>query len=320
MKFMKKRLNLAILAISVVLGTIAVLAATPSPYFNGFETDTAGWSASTTRVPSGTAGISSAAGSWHAQVTTSNTNWGGYTDTFPVGGYTTSVDIYLDTNCSANDRRFDWTSAVSTPANTHRRDFVFNGGCYNDTDATGSGNRFVFSASNGATRSSAYPKNPAREPIAITLSGWYTFQHRFYDNGSGVLAVDLSILNSGGGIVKTWTLSDPTDVIGGTVGGNRYGWFPMNELLFLAIDNSELSLNPPDEDGDGIADAEDNCPTTINPDQADGDNDGIGDACDTDAVAPADADACKKGGWQAFYFPRSFKNQGDCIQFVNTGK
>ena len=35
-----------------------------------------------------------------------------------------------------------------------------------------------------------------------------------------------------------------------------------------------------DEDGDGIADAADNCPFLANADQADGDGDGVGDACD----------------------------------------
>jgi hypothetical protein len=38
-----------------------------------------------------------------------------------------------------------------------------------------------------------------------------------------------------------------------------------------------------DSDGDGIQDADDNCPETPNPDQADADGDGIGDACDTPA-------------------------------------
>jgi hypothetical protein len=39
--------------------------------------------------------------------------------------------------------------------------------------------------------------------------------------------------------VGTWTLSDPSDIIGVTVGGNRYGWFVQNEIDDLAIDNSE---------------------------------------------------------------------------------
>jgi len=32
--------------------------------------------------------------------------------------------------------------------------------------------------------------------------------------------------------------SDPSDIIGTTVGGNRYGWFVQNEFDGLAIDNS----------------------------------------------------------------------------------
>jgi hypothetical protein len=35
---------------------------------------------------------------------------------------------------------------------------------------------------------------------------------------------------------------------------------------------------PADSDGDGVFDAEDNCPFTSNADQADGDGDGVGDA------------------------------------------
>jgi N-acetylneuraminic acid mutarotase len=35
---------------------------------------------------------------------------------------------------------------------------------------------------------------------------------------------------------------------------------------------------------------------------------------------PTDKDQCKKNGWQTFNVPRMFKNQGDCVSFVNTGK
>lgn len=40
-----------------------------------------------------------------------------------------------------------------------------------------------------------------------------------------------------------------------------------------------------DNDGDAVADADDNCPSKSNPSQADTDDDGIGDACDTDKDA-----------------------------------
>src|ERR1043165_6574424 len=50
------------------------------------------------------------------------------------------------------------------------------------------------------------------------------------------------------------------------------------------------------------------------------DNDGILDTCDSQVGPPANKDQCKDSGWQNFNFPRTFKNQGDCIQYVNTGK
>jgi hypothetical protein len=37
---------------------------------------------------------------------------------------------------------------------------------------------------------------------------------------------------------------------------------------------------------------------------------------------PADKDACKNDGWKTLQRANAttFKNQGDCIQYVNTGK
>ena len=35
---------------------------------------------------------------------------------------------------------------------------------------------------------------------------------------------------------------------------------------------------------------------------------------------PTNKDQCKNNGWATFTIPRKFKNQGDCIQYVNTGK
>lgn len=52
-----------------------------------------------------------------------------------------------------------------------------------------------------------------------------------------------------------------------------------------ALATAELytpDLAPPDADGDGVADATDNCPTVANADQANNDGDALGDACDPD--------------------------------------
>jgi len=291
---MTKKSSLSGFALVFLFAGIA-LAASLS-YFQGFETDTAGWNTTTIRVASGTAGIVSASGSWHAQAgttpATSSTTWGGYggiagctgsacASQFPENGYVTSVDIWLEASSETftNDTRFDFSSAINTPAGSHRRDFIFNAGFYNDSDVTGTGPRFVISASNNTSPGSAFPKNPGRDPFTITEEGWYTFEHTFRNSG-GILAVDLKIKDEAGVELKTWTLSDPTDTINGTVGGNRYGWFDFQQFSVLAFDNaSKVDIKG----------------------------------------SPSDKDQCKKGGFTQLVngAGEDFKNQGQCVKFVN---
>ncbi len=51
-------------------------------------------------------------------------------------------------------------------------------------------------------------------------------------------------------------------------------------IYVLVISASPVAGTQPDGDGDGVPDAQDNCPATPNPDQRDTDGDGLGDACD----------------------------------------
>lgn len=60
----------------------------------------------------------------------------------------------------------------------------------------------------------------------------------------------------------------------------------------VAVSGSSVLVGSPayafemaqDGDGDGVADAQDNCPAAANPSQVDGDADGLGDACDPQCV------------------------------------
>lgn len=197
---------------------------------NGFEHDTGGWT-NATRVASGTDGISSAAGGFHAKLAAGSfTRWGGYKAVFPAGGFTTSVRFYLDPNGGwANDTRLSFTSAASNSSGAHLRDFGFNAGFYNDAVGPGAGtNRILVNVSNNVGRGNSNPKDAN---VIISSAGWYTFEHSFQDNGSGVLAVTLTVRDSSNAVVGTpTTLSNPADVIGTVVGGNRYGWLQTNEF------------------------------------------------------------------------------------------
>jgi len=254
--------------LSLLVGT--AWAATPTPFFNGFETSTAGWFdddlSRIVREPSGYTdnggyanNVASATGDFHARLGVLDcgtncpgpfTEWGGFTDTFPPGGYATGLAIYLDVDWAAShpDARFDWDVASNNAMGAHLRDFVFNAGTTPEQYQGQPG--FVINASTNATREGADPSNRCpspsaapnicREPVFITTSGWYTFVHRFGDAGANGLQVDMSILDSAGSTVADWTIY-PGDPIA-TVGGNRYGWFPNQEISQLAIDNSSLDL------------------------------------------------------------------------------
>ena len=88
---MRTKKKTCVLVAGLILATVGVAFAA---FFQSFETDTNGWF-SPTRVMSGTHGVLSESGAFHAEDTPSGsfTRWGGYGKTFPPrrvhhdGGY-----------------------------------------------------------------------------------------------------------------------------------------------------------------------------------------------------------------------------------------
>lgn len=235
---------------SAVLATAATVAnAGNVVFFQGFESNTAGWfdqsngwNGSVTRVASGTGGIVSASGSHHAVFTQGGssptggfTRFDGYRSAW-LGGYTASVDVYLSTDW-ANGEGFDYAVASSTTANGHLRDFIF----HVAKDLTG---QLRVGASNN-TNFDPRMDLASINNVAINTSGWYTFQHVFRDAGDGSLAVDLNLLDALGNILFTETRNNAADLLGSVAGGNRYGWFTNIDIANgINVDNVSLTIVP----------------------------------------------------------------------------
>lgn len=274
---------LAAVAMTVVL-VGAASAATPA-YSNDFETNTDGWfglSGSTITQrddgytnPGGYAdGINAAGGTHFAGLNRGTcsiqvggggdtvncpgpyTNWGGYNDTW-TGGYTTQVDIYLDTayanahpdtyggnldlvsgssDPAEYGTRFDFSSAINDSSGNFLRDFGFNVSTgYAGDNCDG----FLITGQTNVNRTGANPNAGRHDPQCIATTGWYTFKHTFSDNG-GYLDVLMQIFPEGSSTpAASWDITT-TDLIAG-VGCNRYGWFTDQEIYGLPIDNASMT-------------------------------------------------------------------------------
>ena len=232
-----------VLAVSTLTAAVPFIlskeaAATATPYSQSFEYGSSDWSNSTI-VDNGADGFAASEGSHYARVSSGAfTGWGNDRSraTFPVGGSSTSLDLflYMDTASNGADLRVDYSSAINNQSGTHLRDFIFHLG----TDPT-TPNQWLVSTSNNS------PGNPSvGDNLKITQDGWYTLKQDF-KNVNDVLVVTMSVARkSDGQVLKTWTLSTPTDLISSVVGGNRYGWFTGNrfDIPYVAIDNAQLTL------------------------------------------------------------------------------
>ena len=153
-------------------------------------------------------------------------------DTFE-GEYVTEVEVYLDTEWAANNG-FDYSVASNGSDGDGQRDFIFH-----VSNADGD---LRVGASNNSSTNNFSPKTGLDPDDTIDVTGWYTLQHRFYDNG-GLLAVDMRVFDPNGDVVFETTLgNNPADTIPGEVGGNRYGWFVgVNVDGGLAVNSQSLA-------------------------------------------------------------------------------
>lgn len=69
-----------------------------------------------------------------------------------------------------------------------------------------------------------------------------------------------------------------------------FSWGGQHDLRLSGNFVLDCTEPPPDRDGDGVIDADDNCPVTPNPDQLDSNGNGIGDACENQGEPDADCD------------------------------
>ncbi|MCP3056592.1 hypothetical protein [Aurantimonas marianensis] len=207
-------------------------------FFQGFEDDTSGvidggggWFGNVTQTNTGANGIDAASGDFYGIVeqTGGSSPTGPFTrygdrDADPFDGeYTTSIKVYLDSAADGgggwdDGEGFDFSVAANKTDDTHLRDFIFH-----VTQDTSTGDLLI-NASNNTNFDPREDLDTLAGTATITEDGWYTFEHRFYDNG-GVLAVDLNVIDEDGTIIFTKTLSDAGDDINNVGTDPRYGWF-----------------------------------------------------------------------------------------------
>jgi hypothetical protein len=230
------------------LGLIAGSAVAGDVFSQGFESNTNGWFDSSNgwygsvdRVASGTNGVSSASGSYHATFTQSDdtggfTRFDGYRDSW-TGSYSASVAIYLDTGWGAGEG-FDYSVASSTSSGNHLRDFIFHVAMDSST-----GELLV----GGSNNTNFDPRQDLENlnHAVIADSGWYTFEHSFYEMGDGSLGVALNLYDAGGNLLFTEVRNNASDLIASNVGGNRYGWFTNIDIAGgINVDDVTLNVVP----------------------------------------------------------------------------
>ncbi|GJL77971.1 MAG: hypothetical protein NPINA01_09600 [Nitrospinaceae bacterium] len=266
---MKRSILLAVF-LTFTLGT-AISGQADEPFSQGFETDTSGWidfGGTITRVPSGTSGIPSSKGGFHAEAGVSGsgifTRFGEYRGTWP-GFVKQFLDVYIDPAKGNLDDGW-WLDNALTCSEFARTDPATLLALPNCDPAGGSGPLGWLEAGGvgakkilcgGTTEGWAIAAdadgagNPSGGGVCITAPGWYTILSSWVESSSNTGNPDTDtidrntfIFDSNG--VQIYENLNPKQHLLKNAGGNRYAWLnaggsvPQRFAGLLAIDNSVL--------------------------------------------------------------------------------
>ena len=154
---------------------------------------------------------------------------GGNYKIFPSSGFTTSVQLYLDTAWANRNpgQVIDWDVALNNSSGGFGEDNAFN---LCSTSAGGGG--FNISTSFGAGGCSTGPSE-------ITASGWYTFNLTF-TVVAGTVQDTYSVLNSANAMVFSSAVN--TGNLATAMGGPLYMWLPDEDAQGLPMAQVSLML------------------------------------------------------------------------------
>jgi hypothetical protein len=262
-----KKFCLALLATAAALAITPAALADSTLYFQGFETDTSGWTVANlgspvgtiTRVASGTGGITAASGNYFALITNSpedysnsgaaGPGWGDYGYTFfngnnvnptayPGSPFSQSVAVYIDPTQIGTNYWIDMTPDSINPDGV---------GCGAAACSDEQSFNLVYTAAGVAVSVTG-----GSTPIAnLTTAGWYTFQGTYSPGASPSDTVSTNMnIYSGTNLVGSESVLGDSD--GGTLtsdnlGGPGYLWFAVAQDADgnLAIDNIEANTLTP---------------------------------------------------------------------------
>ena len=284
-----------ILMMLVMLVVMGAIASATLNYFQGFEVDTGDWVASQgiTRVPSsgGVLQLQASSGNYYAEIQNLHDGYGypGYGD----GGYSFyggADPVYHGAFYQAIDVYIDanWTPAAASYAPSFWIDMT---PYHADTNNYGAEHNFRLNATGSSVEVTVDGQGT---PMAtLTVSGWYTFMMTYKKaaNPADPVITDMNIYDASLNLVGTtqvYATSPGGPFASSDLGGNGYVWITVWQNGFaddvLGIDNQRTGLLP--------------------------------------WPVPTSKEQCKNGGWQSLLKSSGaqFRNQGDCVSYVNTGK